>query len=176
MCIIVTKGWEPVALLPTTPIRPCSVRVIALSSATWTSPAFPARIHLALYKTSSHLALPKALGETISDLPYSPEHHKVTRKRLRIASPYLNKNSGAGAIAKDMNAKRLIPQPKPTASMRLGTNSGMTPPTMPRKSCRDISVEHMRRRILLTAPAAIAEAAYFSKPVQVVSKLCMEFS
>jgi hypothetical protein len=69
------------------------------------------------------------------------KNHKSTGNFLRIASPYLKRNNGAGAIAKDKNAKRLIPHPKPTASMRLGTKSGMTPPTMPRKSYGEVSSE-----------------------------------
>jgi len=55
-------------------------------------------------------------------------------------------SNGLGEMASVINAKTLHPHPYPSFRNREGANSGTIPPTIDRN----------------TAPAAIADAAYFS--------------
>jgi len=74
------------------------------------------------------------------------EYYISISKRFRIRSPYFMNSKGLGEMASVINAKTLHPQPYPSFRNREGANSGMIPPTIDRN----------------TAPAAIADAAYFS--------------
>lgn len=67
-------------------------------------------------------------------------------KRFRMRSPYFMNSNGLGEMANVIKAKTLHPQPYPSFRNKEGANSGTVPPTMDRN----------------TAPAAIADAAYFS--------------
>lgn len=69
--------------------------------------------------------------------------------RSRIAGPYLMNKLGAGARTRHNSAYKLHPQPYPKLPNNAGEKTGVTPPTKDRK----------------TAPAAIADAAYYSQEI-----------